>query len=168
MLRPAHAAAAVALAGTSAALQADRAAAQAAARTTGAAECAVHSLCVVPAAAAAALGGGAGGELLLVATRSCACYLITARGALVRAFASPSPREKGGEFTAATLSPRGALVYAASEAGELHVFDAATGRLEHTLRVTEGKREVVGIAHHPHRNLVATWSAEGALKLWRP
>ena len=112
--------------------------------------------------------GGAGGELLLVATRSCACYLITARGALVRAFASPSPREKGGEFTAATLSPRGALVYAASEAGELHVFDAATGRLEHTLRVTEGKREVVGIAHHPHRNLVATWSAEGALKLWRP
>ena len=33
------------------------------------------------------------------------------------------------------------LVGAASEAGELHVFDAATGRLEHTLRVAEGKRK---------------------------
>ena len=93
---------------------------------------------------------------------------MSARGAVVRVFESTIAREKGGDFTAAALSPRGGFVYAVTECGELHCFEAASGRLEHTLRVADGKREVAGVAHHPHRNLLATWTAEGVLKLWRP
>jgi WD40 repeat-containing protein SMU1 len=167
--RPAAAAAAAALATASSALAGGGAPPPAAASgSVAAGDFAIHTLVLVPPEAAGRLGAGGGGELLLVADRSGCCYLMSARGAVVRVFESTIAREKGGDFTAAALSPRGGFVYAVTECGELHCFEAASGRLEHTLRVADGKREVAGVAHHPHRNLLATWTAEGVLKLWRP
>lgn len=48
----------------------------------------------------------------------------------------------------------------------LYMFDAQSAQLEDILQVSTG--EIIGLCHHPNRNLVATVSAEGELKLWKP
>jgi WD40 repeat-containing protein SMU1 len=38
-------------------------------------------------------------------------------------------------------------------------------KLEHILQTHE--KGPVGVAHHPHRNLVATFASQGPLMLWK-
>jgi WD40 repeat-containing protein SMU1 len=76
-----------------------------------------------------------------------------------------STSTSSGDFTSACASPRGHWIYTVSEDGKLHCFKADTGDLERTIVVESG--EVMGVGHHPHRNLVATFGKEGILKLWK-
>ena len=77
--------------------------------------------------------------------------------------------EGGGAPVGAAPSPHGALVYVLTRGGRLCAFDAATGRLEAGVQAhPSGGGEALGVAHHPHLNLLATWGEDGTLRLWRP
>ena len=53
------------------------------------------------------------------------------------------------DFTCAGMSPKGRWVYCVGEDGEMLCFDSSTAEMERSLRVSD--KEVIGVAHHPHR-----------------
>ena len=79
---------------------------------------------------------------------------------------SGKKREDKGDFLHCIVSPKGDWIYAVAEDNELYCFASESGQLEHVMKVSE--REVFGIAHHAHNNILATFSDEGDLKLWKP
>ncbi|CAK0788011.1 Serine/threonine-protein kinase smu1 [Coccomyxa viridis] len=99
---------------------------------------------------------------ILVCTRSNTAFMMTMQGQVVKTF--QSGKKEGGDFVASWLSPRGAYLYCLGEDGNVFCFETI-GKLESVLQVAE--KGPVGLTQHPHRNLVATWSTEGALKLWK-
>ncbi|CAH0475950.1 unnamed protein product [Peronospora belbahrii] len=105
-------------------------------------------------------------ENIVVCTRTSDMHLMSMRGDVVLTYKScPLDDRKIGNFVACTLSMRGKWLYGVTDKGFVVTFDAATGKLETSMQICNA--DAFGIAHHPHRNIIATYGSDRYVRLWK-
>lgn len=101
-------------------------------------------------------------EQLIVCNHTSSVHLTTLQGMVIKSFASG--KRQGGNFLSCLVSPRGDYIYCLGEDSAVYCFSVTSGKLEHLLQAHE--KGAIGLAHHPHRNLLVTYAESGPMKIW--
>lgn len=115
---------------------------------------------------------GKGG--MIVVPRGKVAYFINHAGSVLQRYELEGATVER-DLVAGTLSPTGRWFYVGCSDGTLHVFDRESGGRYEKCLVSEGrllrndelengdgdKGELIGLAHHPHSGILATWGREG-------
>ncbi|EGC37223.1 hypothetical protein DICPUDRAFT_77157 [Dictyostelium purpureum] len=100
-------------------------------------------------------------EFLLVCNSSSVISIVSMKTQTIsKTFSS----ENNKTFLCCTLSPQQNYLYAVAEDNELYCFDLNNSTLVNKMKIHE--QEVIAIAHHPTKNILATISADCLLKTW--
>lgn len=105
--------------------------------------------------------GPVGGERVLICSRSPVIRCTTLDGQIMASYSLTSA-----DVVAVASSPKAHFVYGVGDDHVLYCFGSDSSKVEHIVKLHE--KEVVGVAHHPHRNIFASYSQDGTLKIWRP
>lgn len=93
-------------------------------------------------------------------------FMLSMDGDVLQTFKGDSINEtKVGNFVSSALSMRGKWLYGVTDKGYLLSFTAATGVFETSMQISNG--DVYGVTHHPYRNMIATFSNDGYVRLWK-
>jgi WD40 repeat-containing protein SMU1 len=112
-------------------------------------------------------------SLLLVCNASNKGYLIDLAGQVVQTFSSVDSVTGEGanvvpvNFTTCAVSPTGDFAYFVDEKKELFCFDTNSGRIQHRSGEPIHTKDVLGLIHHTSKSMLASYSIDGTLKMWR-
>lgn len=70
------------------------------------------------------------------------------------------------KHVAANSAPCGTHMYCPGSDGHIYCFNVQEGQLDHLIK-SHGELAAVGLAHRPHRNLLASIADGSDLKMWR-
>lgn len=101
-------------------------------------------------------------DQILICPRAPTVFVTNLSGKVLKTM--NSGKRVGGDFVAACTSPKGDWVYCVGEDHILYCFRSEAAKLEHTIALSAN--DVVGLVHHPRRNLLATYATDGLLKVW--
>jgi WD40 repeat-containing protein SMU1 len=99
-------------------------------------------------------------DKMLVCSRSSSLRVLNTSGQTLLSFSSAQ-----GDFACSALSTKGKFVFGVSDDQVLYTFSAESGKVEHVLKLHE--KAVLGFATHPFRNVFASWSEDGSIKIWK-
>lgn len=103
-------------------------------------------------------------DLVYVCSRTNTLLLMNLTGQVIKSYSS-GKKDKG-DFAAMITSPKGEFLYGAAEDQTLYCFSTLTGEIEQTLKVAE--KDVIGLTHHPSRNILASFAADGTMAFLKP
>lgn len=101
-------------------------------------------------------------EQFIVCYKSNTACIMNTKGQVVKTFTNGIP--ENGDFNSFVVTPRGDFVYCTADDKKLYCFNTSSGEL---VKILETQTSVLGVNHHPHQNLVATFGENALLNLWK-
>lgn len=120
-------------------------------------------------------------DYVIICSKNRQAFMVTAQGQHIQQYSASAITA---DFLSFTLSSHGKVfcgsyitsvadcmitvgkyLYCGTADGKIVVFNIADGTIEETLTIDD--REIIGIFHHPQRNMLGTMTDHGLLKIWK-